>query len=325
MDYRDAERKCNAWEQIRVYSGLSKVDECLKLWKRLRDRYTRELKAIEETKRSGSGYVSRRAWEFTESMAFYKHCGRQRKMTGSLEPATYGDDGETAESIFATMGNTPPSPSGVESPMDSLQELSMPATSPPLAERPPETGKQEAAPKHKKGKKNDNFEEQLLCKLDSKMGENEPLEYPLPQLRQHATMTCSLEPATYGDDGETAESIFATMGNTPPSPSGVESPMDSLQELSMPATSPPLAERPPETGKQEAAPKHKKGKKNDNFEEQLLCKLDSKMGENEAFGISIGLSLDNMPRKVALKCKARIMTLIAEMEEENDVHTINIS
>ncbi|XP_075746553.1 uncharacterized protein LOC142803991 [Rhipicephalus microplus] len=217
MDYRDAERKSNAWEQIRVYSGLSKVDECLKLWKRLRDRYTRELKAIEEMKRSGSGYVSRRAWEFTESMAFYKHCGRQRKMT------------------------------------------------------------------------------------------------------------CSLEPATYGDDGETAESIFATMGNTPPSPSGVESPMDSLQELSMPATSPPLAERPPETGKQKAAPKHKKGKKNDNFEEQLLCKLDSKMGENEAFGISIGLSLDNMPRKVALKCKARIMTLIAEMEEENDVHTINIS
>ncbi|KAL3225605.1 hypothetical protein MRX96_049168 [Rhipicephalus microplus] len=208
--------KSNAWEQIRVYSGLSKVDECLKLWKRLRDRYTRELKAIEETK-SGSGYVSRRAWEFTESMAFYKHCGRQRKMT------------------------------------------------------------------------------------------------------------CSLELATYGDDGETAESIFATMGNTPPSPSGVESPMDSLQELSMPATSPPLAERPPETGKEEAAAKHKKGKKNDNFEEQLLSKLDSKMGENEAFGISIGLSLDNMPRKVALKCKARIMTLIAEMEEENDVHTINIS
>ncbi|KAL3199513.1 hypothetical protein MRX96_013839 [Rhipicephalus microplus] len=190
MDYRDAERKSNAWEQIRVYSGLSKVDECLKLWKRLRDRYTRELKAIEETKRSGSGYVSRRAWEFTESMAFYKHCGRQRKMTCSLELATYGDDGETAESIFATMGNTPPSPSGVESPMDSLQELSTPATSPPLAERPPET---------------------------------------------------------------------------------------------------------------------------------------AKWGENEAFGISIGLSLDNMPRKVALKCKARIMTLIAEMEEENDVHTINIS
>ncbi|KAL3181063.1 hypothetical protein MRX96_037122 [Rhipicephalus microplus] len=119
MDYRDAERKSNAWEQIRVYSGLSKVDECLKLWKRLRDRYTRELKAIEATKRSGSGYVSRRAWEFTESMAFYKQCGRQRKMTCCLEPATYGDDGETAESIFATMGNTPPSPSGVENPMDS--------------------------------------------------------------------------------------------------------------------------------------------------------------------------------------------------------------
>ncbi|KAL3189872.1 hypothetical protein MRX96_020886 [Rhipicephalus microplus] len=152
-DLCGSEIESNAWEQIRVYSGLSKVDECLKLWKRLSDRYTRELKAIEATKRSGSGYMSRRAWEFTESMAFYKHCGRQRKMTCSREPATYNDDGETAESIFATMEKTPPSPLGVESPMDSPQELSMPATPPPLAERPPETGKPEAAPKHKKKEK----------------------------------------------------------------------------------------------------------------------------------------------------------------------------
>uniref|UniRef100_A0A224YH48 Alcohol dehydrogenase transcription factor myb/sant like protein n=1 Tax=Rhipicephalus zambeziensis TaxID=60191 RepID=A0A224YH48_9ACAR len=151
MDYRDAERKNNAWERIRVYSGLSTVEECLKLWKRLRDRYTRELKAIEATKKSGSGYVSRRAWEFTESMAFYKHCGRPRKTTSSLEP--YGDDNETAESIFATMHNTPPSPPGVESRTDSPQELQTPATPPPLAERPLVTDKQEAAPKHKKGKK----------------------------------------------------------------------------------------------------------------------------------------------------------------------------
>ncbi|KAH8025603.1 hypothetical protein HPB51_010370 [Rhipicephalus microplus] len=167
---------------------VQSVDECLKLWKRLRDRYTRELKAIEATKKSGSGYVSRRAWEFTESMAFYKHCGRQRKMTCSLEPASYGDDGEAGESIFATMENTPPSPSGVESPMDSPQELSMPATPPPLAKRPPETGKQEAAPKHKKGKNNDNFEEQLLCKLDSKMAENEAfwnIRWPQLKARTH--------------------------------------------------------------------------------------------------------------------------------------------
>ncbi|KAH7958560.1 hypothetical protein HPB49_002628 [Dermacentor silvarum] len=79
LDYRDSGRKLNAWERIRLDSGLSTVEECHKLWKRLRDRYTRELKAIESAQRSGSGYVSRRAWEFAESMAFYKECGRPRK------------------------------------------------------------------------------------------------------------------------------------------------------------------------------------------------------------------------------------------------------
>ncbi|KAH7981334.1 hypothetical protein HPB49_023198 [Dermacentor silvarum] len=85
MDYRDVDRKNNAWELIRLFAGLSTVEECLKLWKRLRDRYTRELKTIEQTKRSGSGYVSRRAWEFAESMAFYRDCGRPRNQTFSRD------------------------------------------------------------------------------------------------------------------------------------------------------------------------------------------------------------------------------------------------
>ncbi|KAH6933468.1 hypothetical protein HPB50_015413 [Hyalomma asiaticum] len=79
LHYRDVERKNNAWERIRVLSGLSRVEERLKLRKRLRDRYTGERKAIELTQRSGSGYVSRRMWEFYESMAFYKDCGHMRK------------------------------------------------------------------------------------------------------------------------------------------------------------------------------------------------------------------------------------------------------
>nr|XP_050033546.2 uncharacterized protein LOC126530275 [Dermacentor andersoni] len=136
--------------------------------------------------------------------------------------------------------------------------------------------------------------------------------------------TCSLEPATC-DDGETTETIFASMTNTPPSPSGVESFEESSpQELPMPAT-PALAERPSVAGKHEAAAKHKKVKKNDHFEEQLLSRLDSQMSENEAFGVSIGLSLDKMPRKVALKCKAQIMALIAQMEDEDNVQTISIN
>ncbi|KAH7933393.1 hypothetical protein HPB49_012191 [Dermacentor silvarum] len=90
MDDRDVDRKKNAWELIRLFAGLSTVEECLKLWKRLRDRYTRELKAIEQTKRSGSGYVSRRAWEFAESMAFYRDCGRPRNIS-KVFVSTYTD------------------------------------------------------------------------------------------------------------------------------------------------------------------------------------------------------------------------------------------
>ncbi|KAH9364611.1 hypothetical protein HPB48_012842 [Haemaphysalis longicornis] len=79
LDYRDQLRKNNAWEQIRLDCGLSTVDDCQKLWKRLRDRYTRELKAIEMSKRSGSPYMAKQTWEFGNSMEFYKDCGRQRK------------------------------------------------------------------------------------------------------------------------------------------------------------------------------------------------------------------------------------------------------
>ncbi|KAH7980973.1 hypothetical protein HPB49_020605 [Dermacentor silvarum] len=80
MDYRDTERKNNAWEAIRKQCGLATVDQCLKLWKRLRDRFNRERKLIEQTKRSGSGYVAKRTWEFS-AMEFYKDCGRIRPVS----------------------------------------------------------------------------------------------------------------------------------------------------------------------------------------------------------------------------------------------------
>ncbi|KAH7933252.1 hypothetical protein HPB49_010919 [Dermacentor silvarum] len=79
LDFRDQQRKANTWEQIRQSSGLATVEECHKLWKRLRDRFTRELKVIELATRSGSGYVPRQTWEFAAAMEFYKQCGRPRK------------------------------------------------------------------------------------------------------------------------------------------------------------------------------------------------------------------------------------------------------
>ncbi|KAK8761304.1 hypothetical protein V5799_027426 [Amblyomma americanum] len=98
MDYRDVERKKNAWEQIRLHAGLST--------------------AIEGSQRSGSGYVSRRTWEFTESMAFYKDCGRPRKTTCSLNAASSSGDGDTVEDILMTMQSSRSSSPMTESSLD---------------------------------------------------------------------------------------------------------------------------------------------------------------------------------------------------------------
>ncbi|XP_049516976.1 uncharacterized protein LOC125942755 [Dermacentor silvarum] len=58
----------------------------------------------------------------------------------------------------------------------------------------------------------------------------------------------------------------------------------------------------------------KKRKKNDDFDQQLLSHLKEKMTENEAFGLSIGLTLDRLAKQVAAKCKARLMEVIAEFD-----------
>lgn len=120
-----------------------------------------------------------------------------------------------------------------------------------------------------------------------------------------------------GDDvGETAESILSGMYSTPPSPSAVESFLDAPPEIPSPATPASLAVPPTSVTERysEAPLKPKKKKtKTDSFEDQLLRQLEKKMSENEAFGLSVGLSLDKMPRKMALKCKVRIMQLIADL------------
>lgn len=111
------------------------------------------------------------------------------------------------------------------------------------------------------------------------------------------------------------------MYSTPPSPSAVESFLDAPPELPSPATPASLAVPPTSVTERysEAPPKpEKKTRKKDSFEDQLLGQLEKKMFENETFGLSVGLSLDKMPRKMASKCKVKIMQLIAELEEEMD-------
>lgn len=69
----------SSWVRNFLFSFSFSVDDCQKLWKRLRDRYTWELKALEMASRSGSPFVSKQSWEFAKSMEFYKNCGRPRK------------------------------------------------------------------------------------------------------------------------------------------------------------------------------------------------------------------------------------------------------
>ncbi|KAH7959156.1 hypothetical protein HPB49_009047 [Dermacentor silvarum] len=191
MDYRDTERKNNAWEAIRKQCGLATVDQCLKLWKRLRDRFNRERKLIEQTKRSGSGTVS--------------------NVRASQEEATSQDS--TVEELLNTMCGT--------------------ASVSPLPSE-------------------DSFDQEQAGQAD---------QY-------------SVELASLQADRRTY------VGTVP----------SSVQ---------------------------KKRKKNDDFDQQPLSHLREKMTENEAFGLSIALTLDRLAKQVAAKCKARLMEVIAEFDTES--------
>ncbi|XP_040071174.1 uncharacterized protein LOC120843806 [Ixodes scapularis] len=209
LEYRDTARKDNAWEAIRELCGLPTVGDCQKLWKRLRDRFTRETRALELTKRSGSGFVARHTWEFMQAMEFYKNCGRPKKTACNLDtrPLAMDADGDVAaEDLFHLIQSGAPSPSE-----DNCTDL-------------------------------------------------EQMEVGQSQLN---------------NDGD---------------------------EPALRAT----------TGVSSGAPK--KRKKSGEFEQQLLYQLDKKMTKNEAFGMSIGMSLDRLFRPDAAKCKARIMDIIAEYD-----------
>lgn len=55
------------------------VDECKKQWKAVRDKFVKDLKAIEAATRSGAGASSVRVFEFFQQMSFYTDCGRPKK------------------------------------------------------------------------------------------------------------------------------------------------------------------------------------------------------------------------------------------------------
>ncbi|XP_070395799.1 transcription factor Adf-1-like [Dermacentor albipictus] len=223
IDYRDQGRKSNAWEAIRRQCGLATVQECMKLWKRLRDRYTREAKAVELATRSGSGFVSRRTWEFAQSMEFYKNCGRPRKTTCNLEDLAVAGADTSSRGRHQQQGTT----------------------------------------------------------------------------------------SAVGDD-TTTEAIFTSIQRGTSSPTG--SSFDNEQISTGHTDLHDEDEAAMEATKEPSKNTSKKRKANDEFEQQLLTHLQQKMTENEAFGLSIGMTLERMTRQAAARCKVRIMEIIAEFD-----------
>ena len=51
-EYKDTQMPCNSWKEISANIGLQ-VDDCTKLWRRIRDKFVRQRKAM----RSSSGDV----------------------------------------------------------------------------------------------------------------------------------------------------------------------------------------------------------------------------------------------------------------------------
>ncbi|XP_031328170.1 transcription factor Adf-1-like isoform X2 [Photinus pyralis] len=72
-DYKNTKKKELAWKEISDITNVS-VEDCMKQWKALRDRFTRE----KRMKPSGSEGAES-SWIHLEKMAFYNNCTRPRK------------------------------------------------------------------------------------------------------------------------------------------------------------------------------------------------------------------------------------------------------
>ncbi|KAH7941299.1 hypothetical protein HPB49_011909 [Dermacentor silvarum] len=174
MDYRDTERKNNAWEAIRKQCGLATVPEIMEEAARPFQPRKKVNRADEEER-----VRAKRTWEFLSAMEFYKDCGRMRptvsNVRASQEGATSQDS--TAEELLNTMcGTASVSPLPSEDSFDqeqagqadqySVELVSLQADRRTCVGTVPSTVQ-------KKRKKNDDFDQQLLSHLKEKMTENE--------------------------------------------------------------------------------------------------------------------------------------------------------
>uniref|UniRef100_A0AAR5PXL9 MADF domain-containing protein n=1 Tax=Dendroctonus ponderosae TaxID=77166 RepID=A0AAR5PXL9_DENPD len=76
-DYKNAKKKRDAWAKIAAALNAS-VDDCMKQWKGIRDKYTRQRR---DGFRSGSSVGTR--WPLHSKMSFFKRFSRPRKFRAS--------------------------------------------------------------------------------------------------------------------------------------------------------------------------------------------------------------------------------------------------
>ncbi|CAH0562968.1 unnamed protein product [Brassicogethes aeneus] len=94
-DFKNAEMKEQSWLQLAATMECT-VAECQKQWKSLRDRYSKEKRALP----SGSGSGGSK-WEFFKALAFYDSCLVPRKRTSTTKrlPAEVKESSTSKESI----------------------------------------------------------------------------------------------------------------------------------------------------------------------------------------------------------------------------------
>ncbi|KAH8040445.1 hypothetical protein HPB51_010225 [Rhipicephalus microplus] len=117
LGYRDVDKKREIWEMVKQETGMETVDDCQRLWKSLRDRYIRELRALE--------HPSQLPWETRKSkvglLQFAGLLQRLRKSckvsaakqplgiadTGSLDRYSNGSEPAVMEDSFTPEGPPP--------------------------------------------------------------------------------------------------------------------------------------------------------------------------------------------------------------------------
>ncbi|KAM7304181.1 uncharacterized protein ISCGN_014081 [Ixodes scapularis] len=195
IDYRDKLRKENGWASVATICGMKSGEEAQKAWKRLRDKYVRELKAVEVATRSGSGFVRKKQWAFIETMAFYKDHIRVRKTVACNVQAP--PVGTTAESILRSMVDSSPedSPSNLQGDDVEYQGSpgaaghDMPSTSRGYtssasagsSSHPPRCPVEPRPMPSKRKGDGDSIEQELLKHLSCKMTQNEAFAYSVAQ------------------------------------------------------------------------------------------------------------------------------------------------